>query len=181
VVLVFAGTLPAGAAPGGPAGGPAAKPVSTAADGPVVYWAPLPRVRVVHGFDPPATPYGPGHLGVDLATSSGAVARAAASGVVRFVGTVAGRPLVVLQHPDGISTEYEPVRAPPGVVAGAAVIRGAPLGVVVGIHHGCRPGGCLHWGARRGERYLDPLSLLVPLGPVALLPWRDVTPLATGR
>jgi murein DD-endopeptidase MepM/ murein hydrolase activator NlpD len=101
--------------------------------------------------------------------------------VVRFAGPVAGRGVVVLQHPDGISTEYEPVRALPRVVAGAAVIRGAPLGVVVGTHHGCSPGRCLHWGARRGDRYLDPLSLLVPLGPVALLPWRDVPPLPSGR
>ena len=30
---------------------------------------------------------------------------------------------------------------------------------------------CLHWGARRGDTYLDPLSLLRPLGPVRLLPW----------
>ncbi|GAA3766216.1 hypothetical protein GCM10022206_00780 [Streptomyces chiangmaiensis] len=35
------------------------------------------------------------------------------------------------------------------------------------------PGGCLHWGLRRGETYLDPLALLPPrllrAGPSRLL------------
>jgi murein DD-endopeptidase MepM/ murein hydrolase activator NlpD len=78
---------------------------------------------------------------------------------------------VVLQHPDGISTEYEPVRAVTGLARGDPVLRGAPIGVIAGSHHGCRPGRCLHWGAKRGDTYLDPLTLMVPLGPVRLLPW----------
>ncbi|MEO6502329.1 MAG: M23 family peptidase, partial [Jatrophihabitantaceae bacterium] len=45
------------------------------------------------------------------------------------------------------------------------------IGVVRGAHRSCAPAPCLHWGARRGEAYLDPMSLLRPLGVVRLLPW----------
>jgi hypothetical protein len=48
------------------------------------------------------------------------------------------------------------------------VAAGAVLGVVVGRHLGC-VASCLHWGARRGATYIDPLSLL-SVGPVRLLP-----------
>jgi murein DD-endopeptidase MepM/ murein hydrolase activator NlpD len=126
------------------------------------------RLDIVRAFEPPATPYGPGHLGVDLRASRLGAVRAAGTGVVSFAGPVAGRGVVVIAHPDGIRTEYEPVR--PSVRIGARVQAGQPIGVLAGRHRGC-PGSCLHWGARRGATYLDPLRLLAPLGPVVLLPW----------
>ncbi|MFL6161002.1 MAG: murein hydrolase activator EnvC family protein [Jatrophihabitantaceae bacterium] len=130
--------------------------------------------RVLRGFSPPATPYGPGHLGVDLAVDAGAVVLAAQAGVVRFAGQVAGRGVVVIEHPDGISTEYEPVGAL--VRRGERVMAGRPIGRRDGVHRGCPAAGCLHWGARRDGRYLDPMSLLRPLGVVRLLPWDWVPP-----
>jgi murein DD-endopeptidase MepM/ murein hydrolase activator NlpD len=126
-------------------------------------------LRVLRGFTAPANVYGPGHRGVDLAVPAGGEIRAAGAGVVRFAGSVAGRGVIVLLHPDGISTEYEPVTA--SVVAGQQVRLGAVIGTVTGHHRGCPPNGCLHWGARRGGSYLDPLLLLRPLGIVRLLPW----------
>jgi murein DD-endopeptidase MepM/ murein hydrolase activator NlpD len=57
------------------------------------------------------------------------------------------------------------------VRAGARVRAGDPIGVVRGRHVGCIAP-CLHWGARRGDHYLNPLDLLRPLGPVVLLPDR---------
>jgi len=140
-----------------------------AADASPAYRAPLPAVRVLTPFTPPPERYGPGHLGLDLATPAGAAVLAAGSGVVRFAGPVAGRGVVVLLHPDGISTEYEPVAAV--VVAGRRVVAGQRIAVVAGTHRGCAPATCLHWGARRGTAYLDPMSLLAPLGVVRLLPW----------
>jgi murein DD-endopeptidase MepM/ murein hydrolase activator NlpD len=132
------------------------------------YLAPLPEpITVARQFDPPSTEYGPGHLGVDLRAAAAATVRAAAGGVVAFAGQVAGRGVVVVDHPDGIRTEYEPVR--PLVRAGARVRAGEPIGILHGRHAGC-PGRCLHWGARRGDTYLDPLALLRPLGPVVLVP-----------
>jgi len=125
-------------------------------------------VRVLRGYSPPAIPYGPGHLGVDLAVAGGRVL-AAGPGTVRFVGQVAGRGVLVIQHPDGLSTEYEPVGAL--VRAGDRVVEGQPIGRLAGSHPGCPAPACLHWGARRAGQYLDPLSLLRPLGVVRLLPW----------
>lgn len=144
--------------------------VSSAAAEPAYYAAPLPEpLQVVRHFAPPATKYGPGHLGVDLRARAREVVRSAGSGVVRFAGRVAGRGVVVVAHPDGITTEYEPVR--PLVRAGTRLRIGTAVGIVQGRHAGC-PGVCLHWGARRGNRYIDPFGLLRPLGPVVLLPWQ---------
>lgn len=126
-------------------------------------------VKVLTPFTQPSTPYGPGHLGVDLSASAGDPVLAAGTGVVRFAGQVAGRGVVVLTHPDGISTEYEPVAAV--VVQGQRVVAGQRVGTVLGRHRACAPASCLHWGARRGSAYLDPMSLLAPLGVVRLLPW----------
>jgi murein DD-endopeptidase MepM/ murein hydrolase activator NlpD len=135
-----------------------------------VYVAPLPApIDVLRRFDPPSTEFGPGHLGVDLRANQDTTVRAAAAGVVDFAGQVAGRGVVVVRHPDGIGTEYEPVR--PLVRVGAHLRAGQPIGVLAGRHRGC-PVSCLHWGARRGDNYIDPLSLLRPLGPVVLLPDR---------
>jgi murein DD-endopeptidase MepM/ murein hydrolase activator NlpD len=126
-------------------------------------------LRVLRGFSPPPVRYQAGHLGVDLAAASGSSVLAAGAGLVRFAGSVAGRGLVVISHPDGISTEYEPVAAT--VTVGQRVRSGQPIGRLSGRHRGCPAVGCLHWGARRGADYLDPLSLLRPLGTVRLLPW----------
>lgn len=137
----------------------------------VRYSAPLPTpLRVVRGFEPPPSPFAAGHRGVDLAANPGDLVLAAASGRVTFAGPVAGRGVVVLQHPDGVSTEYEPVH--PLVPAGQVVARGEPVGRLHGRHGTCPIDRCLHWGARRTGGYFDPTTLLRPLGPVRLLPWR---------
>ena len=123
---------------------------------------------VTRPFVPPPTPYAPGHRGVDLAGVPGQPVLAAGAGVVVFAGTVAGRPVVSVDHPGGLRTTYEPVA--PTVAAGQAVARGTPLGELTAGHAGCPADACLHWGLRRGDSYLDPLSLLRPPR-VRLLPW----------
>ncbi|MGI8678569.1 MAG: M23 family metallopeptidase [Jatrophihabitans sp.] len=120
-------------------------------------------------FAAPTNPYGPGHRGVDLLFPAGDPVHVAASGRVTFAGSVAGRGIVVVAHSDGIRTEYEPVT--PVVRRGETVTRGDTLGALTGRHPGCPVVNCLHWGARRGQTYLDPLTLLQPLGAVRLLPW----------
>lgn len=143
--------------------------VAGAAAAALTYAPPVAPMRVLRGFEPPSSPYGPGHRGVDLALGQGGLVAAAGDGAVSFAGLVAGRGVVVLAHTDGISTEYEPVV--PVVRAGTTVGRGQPVGRLSGLHTACAPASCLHWGARRGSSYVDPLSLLRPLGPVRLLPW----------
>jgi murein DD-endopeptidase MepM/ murein hydrolase activator NlpD len=120
---------------------------------------------IVTDFDSPL-PYAPGHRGVDLAASVGLVVVAARSGFVTVAGDVAGRPLVVVSHGDGLRTTYLPVD--PLVSVGDRVEAGQPIGSVAATGH-CAVTSCLHWGARRGDDYIDPRTLL-PLGPIVLLP-----------
>ncbi len=149
LVACAAALVPAGVAAGPvtPAGPPWVSPLG---DPP----------SVTRPFAPPPSPYGPGHRGADLAGGPGAVVRAAGDGVVAFAGMVAGRPVVSVDHADGLRTTYEPVA--PAVGAGQEVRRGDPLGTLAAGHEGCPAPACLHWGLRRGEVYLDPLSLLRP-------------------
>lgn len=144
IVLCVVGPVPAAASVGG-------------------YAAPLsPRPTVVTAYDEPEKRWQPGHRGVDLAAGPGQTVRAAGAGRVRFAGTVAGRPVVSVSHPDGVTTTYEPVEA--SVDAGDHVSRGEVIGTVMTGHPGCPVPACLHWGARRGSGraadYLDPLGLL---------------------
>jgi murein DD-endopeptidase MepM/ murein hydrolase activator NlpD len=136
--------------------------------GVLTYVAPASPLRVVRPFRAPASRYGPGHRGVDLAIGADLAVVSAGAGVVRFAGSVGGRGVVVVAHADGITTEYEPVG--PAVRVGAVVRAGQLIGHVRGTHRGCSRT-CLHWGARRADDYFDPLTLLKPLGPVVLLPW----------
>jgi murein DD-endopeptidase MepM/ murein hydrolase activator NlpD len=132
------------------------------------YHSPIAGAVVVNPFSAPENQFGAGHRGVDLESHAGGEVRAPADGTVRFVGSVAGRSVIVLIHPDGLNTEYEPVT--PTVRRGQAVAAGNLIGRVSGFHPRC-PSVCLHWGARRAEEYVDPMSLLRGLGPVRLLPW----------
>ncbi|MGN6609747.1 MAG: peptidoglycan DD-metalloendopeptidase family protein [Jatrophihabitans sp.] len=173
LALVGAGADRAGAGPGAPTGPAAAPTAIRTAPAEVRYRLPV-AAPVLKPFDPPATRYGAGHRGVDLAAAQGAAVIAAGAGTVVFAGPVAGRGVVVLAHPDGLRTEYEPVR--PLVRVGAVVASGTRIGVVAGRHAACAPASCVHWGARRGDVYVDPLVLLTPLGPVRLLPWSSAPP-----
>lgn len=166
VALVGALTLGLGVRAVASVAGPLA-PVPSAA---VVYRSPLPTpLTVIHPFNAPASPYAAGERGVDLSVVAGVAVAAAGPGVVRFAGQVAGRGVVVITHPDGITTEYEPLTS--AVARGQVVSGGQVIGVVSGTHPGCEANTCLHWAARRDGRYFDPLSLLRPLGVVRLLPW----------
>jgi murein DD-endopeptidase MepM/ murein hydrolase activator NlpD len=144
-------------------------PVAAAAPATAPWQWPLAgEPAVSRAFAPPPSPYAAGHRGVDLVGSPGAPVLAAGAGTVAFAGAVAGRPVVSVDHPGGLRTTYEPVT--PAVAAGQVVGAGTPLGELAAGHAGCPVEACLHWGLRRGEVYLDPLSLLRPPR-VRLLPW----------
>ena len=153
----------------------ALSPTAAADTDPVGVWPLAPEPEVVHGFDPPDDPWGAGHRGVDLLGTVGQPVRAALPGRVSWVGVLAGRGVVVVDH-GGTRTTYEPVDA--GVTLGATVRAGDRIGTLdlAGTH--CLPRACLHWGWIQGggvdgDTYLDPLRL-VGAGPVRLLPlWRD--------
>ena len=120
---------------------------------------------VVRGFDPPDQPWLAGHRGVDLLGTTGTVVVAAMAGRVVYAGILAGRGVVVVSH-GTLRTTYLPVG--PAVQVGDQVGTGQRIGRLAS-GHGCAGGTCLHWGLKRGDAYLDPLSLL-DAGPVRLLP-----------
>jgi murein DD-endopeptidase MepM/ murein hydrolase activator NlpD len=123
---------------------------SAVADLPAAAVAPV-GGAVVRPFDPPASPYGSGHRGVDLAATPGELVRAALPGTVTFAGVVAGRAWVTVAHGDGLRTTYGALR--PVVVAGQRVVLGQPLGRATAR-------GTVDWGARRDGAYVDPMALL---------------------
>jgi murein DD-endopeptidase MepM/ murein hydrolase activator NlpD len=153
--------VPAG--PGG--GGPRlVGPTATVVSG---WRSPIDPAIVVGPFAPPPRVWLPGHRGVDLRTAPGTPVRAAGAGVVSFVGTIAGRGVVVIDH-GGLRTTYEPVLGL--VVRGQRVRAGSVIGTVVpGTGH-CGSGRCLHLGLKRGREYLDPL-LVISRTRAVLLPW----------
>lgn len=129
-------------------------------------WPLHPKPRIVTPFAPPAQDWLPGHRGVDLAGDDGLPVLAVADGTVVFAGSVAGKPVVSVDHPGGLRSTYEPVTA--SVSAGTRVRRGTVLGSLAPGHEGCSMT-CLHWGIRRGREYLDPTAL-VRTRPIVLKP-----------
>ena len=129
-----------------------------------------PPPEVIERFDPPDSPYGAGHRGVDLLGHLGQTVHASLGGTVTYAGMLAGRGVVVVSH-GTTRTTYEPVAA--SVAIGTLVATGSPIGTLEAAGSHCPPQACLHWGWIAGDTYLDPLRL-VGLGPVRLLPlWRD--------
>ncbi|MDP9022632.1 MAG: peptidoglycan DD-metalloendopeptidase family protein, partial [Actinomycetota bacterium] len=120
------------------------------------YVAPVDGAVVRH-FDRPHARWGRGHRGVDLAATDGEAVATAGDGTVAFAGTVAGRTWVSVDHPDGIRTAYGPLTTVE-VVPGQRVDQGQRVGTVAPGHDPRRV--VVHWSARRGGRYLDPLTLL---------------------
>ena len=167
-VAVVLGLLPALSPPAAGFGGPA----GPSEPEPVGVWPLAPQPEVVRGFDPPDSPYGAGHRGVDLAGTPGQRVRSALPGTVTYAGTLAGRGVVVVDH-GSTRTTYEPVTA--SVSVGEPLAAGARIGTLQLAGSHCFPRACLHWGWIRSadDVYLDPLRL-VGAGPVRLLPlWRD--------
>ncbi|ASK66585.1 metalloendopeptidase [Brachybacterium avium] len=151
-----------------------ALPGHARADGPRWRWPLPPPHHVISPFQAPEHPYGPGHRGIDISVPvDGDAVRAVESGTVRFSGMVAGRGVVSVVHADGLISTYQPVH---GLLdEGSPVQAGEVLGTLArtsGASH-CPGSGCLHLGARRDGRYLDPLPLLGGRGPSVLLPWEE--------
>lgn len=125
------------------------------------------RGPVVRGFEAPADPYGPGHRGIDIAVPQGTEVRAAADGVVAFAGPVGGALFVSIDHADGVRTTYSWLSLV-GVHRGESVRRGE---VIASTGQGHPELGVpnLHFGARIGDEYLDPLLLLDPADVVGIV------------
>lgn len=143
-VAVLVGPLIGPAAAGDRTAEPAAPPEA-------VDYRPPVDAPLTDTFRPPATRYGAGNRGIDYATDQGQAVVAAAAGEVVFAGRVGADLHVVVLHPGGIRTGYS-------FLATVTVRRGdrVEAGDVVGT----AGAGGLHFGARSGDTYVDPLALL---------------------
>ena len=109
-----------------------------------------------------------GHRGVDLqAAADGAPVTAPESVTVSFVGVVVDRPVITIDHGNGLRSSFEPVES--SLAAGAAVEKGDVIGTVPAWALRSAMS-CMHWGVRRGEDYVNPLSFVTDLRPSILLP-----------
>ncbi len=152
IVTVLAAAVPLGAQPvaarvAGPSGDTSVDDGGRRAPS-SRYRPPLPG-PVADRFRPPTSPYGPGNRGWEYRGVAGRPVRAAGDGVVAFAGQVGGPKVVSLDHPDGLRTTYSWLNSTT-VRRGEHVSRGAIVGFALDV---------VHFGVRRGDRYLDPALL----------------------
>jgi len=166
-VLAAASVTSASAVPSAVVPGTAAHARAPGATAGRWVWPLSPEPEVVRQFDRPDQPWLPGHRGVDLAATVDQAVLAPTDGRISWTGVIAGRSVVVVAHPGGLRSTFEPVTATSAV--GTAVARGEPVGTVTSTSGHCAPRTCVHWGVIRGETYLDPLSF-VGRSRVVLLP-----------
>jgi murein DD-endopeptidase MepM/ murein hydrolase activator NlpD len=122
---------------------------------------------VIRPFDPPDSPYGSGHRGIDIAAAVGTTVVAAAPGVVSFAGPVGGELIVSVDHGAGVVSSYSYLSLA-GVRKGDVVAAGGPVGRSGAGHPGIDPPH-LHFGVRVDGVYVDPLLYLSPLSLVPLI------------
>ena len=116
---------------------------------------------VIRSFEPPETPFGAGHRGIDIAVPIGTVVVAPDTGTVTFAGRVGGELFVTLDHGGGLTSTYSWLSVAL-VRRGDVVGRGAPI-ALSGRGH---PGSIVphvHLGVRLDGMYLDPLEFLGPV------------------
>jgi murein DD-endopeptidase MepM/ murein hydrolase activator NlpD len=116
---------------------------------------------VIRGFDPPDTPFGSGHRGIDIAVALGSPVRAPVAGRVTFAGPVGGRLFLTIDHGGGIESTYSWLD---GITArrGDAIERGQVIGRSGAGHTGSLVPH-LHLGVRLLDVYVDPLDYLGPI------------------
>jgi murein DD-endopeptidase MepM/ murein hydrolase activator NlpD len=92
-------------------------------------WPLAPRPPVLRHFDPPPKPWLSGHRGVDLgAAADGGQVTSPAAGTVSFVGVVVDRPVITIDHGNGLRSSFEPVES--SLAAGAPVAAGQVIGTI---------------------------------------------------
>jgi murein DD-endopeptidase MepM/ murein hydrolase activator NlpD len=115
---------------------------------------------LTRSFDPPDSPYGSGHRGIDIAVPYGTVVAAPAAGTVTFAGPVGGYLFLTIDHGGGLESTYS-------WVSGLSVRKGATVvaGQAIALSGGGHPGDTipsLHLGVKLNDVYVDPLLYLEP-------------------
>ena len=144
------------------------------------------RPQVIRPFEKPAQRWSVGHRGVDLAVPEhDRRVYAPAPGKVVFSSTVVNRKVLVIAHPDGRRSTFEPMDE--ALPVGTTVAAGDVIGTVAVTagdnserpYRRCSTQ-CLYWGVRQGgargdgsgktAEYINPMGLLGSKEPSILLP-----------
>lgn len=126
--------------------------------------------HLMAGFRSPNSDYSSGHRGIDYLVWEQQSILSPSDGTVAFVGVVAGKPVLTIQHSPSLRSALEPVCS--SLKVGDRVVTGQIIGSVCGrgYHSHCEPLICLHYSLRSYGRYLSPLVLTGGLPPSVLIP-----------
>lgn len=160
VLLLIAGTTSGMSAAATDSPPPPAPTVATMGE-----WAWPVSGLISRAYLQPAHAYASGHRGLDILVDSTTV-RSPDAGTVLFAGTVVDRPLLTIDHGDGLVSTMEPVST--SLVLGSVVAQGDVVGELATGGHA--RAGELHLGARRDGEYVNPLLLLGEIPRAVLLP-----------
>ncbi len=116
---------------------------------------------VLQPFDPPDTPFGSGHRGIDIGAAVGTTVLATSDGVVTFAGPVGGRLFLTIDHGGGLESRYSflgalMVRRNDVVTAGMPIASSGPGHAGSHVPH-------LHLAVLLADEYRDPLDYLAPI------------------
>lgn len=129
---------------------------------------------VVRGFDPPGSPYGSGHRGIDVGAPVGTLVLAPAPGVVSFAGSVGGRLYVTIDH-GGTLLSTSSFLSQALVRKGDLVAQGQAIGLS-GTGHPGDVSPNLHFGVRLDGQYVNPMDYLRPASVVDLIRLAPIPP-----
>jgi murein DD-endopeptidase MepM/ murein hydrolase activator NlpD len=130
-------------------------PAAPVADGSWAWPVPGPVIRA---FEPPETPFGSRHRGIDVAAPVGTAVVAPEAGVVAFSGKVGGQLFVTLDHGGGLTSTYSWLSET--LVRRADVVPRGALIARTGRGHAGAIVPHLHFGVRLDGTYLDPMAFL---------------------
>jgi murein DD-endopeptidase MepM/ murein hydrolase activator NlpD len=116
---------------------------------------------VIRAFDPPDSPFGSGHRGIDIAAPVGTSVKAAAAGTVTFAGPVGGRLFLTIDHGAGLESTYSFLDAL-AVRRGDVVSQGESI-ARSGTGHAGDLVPNLHFGVKLADLYVDPMDYLEPV------------------
>jgi Peptidase family M23 len=130
---------------------------------------------ILRGFDPPDSPYGSGHRGIDIGVPVDTAIAAPDPGTVTFAGKVGGHLFLTINHGGGLASTYS-------WLSSIAVHKGDPVtrGQVVALSGPGHPGDLepsLHLGVKLDGAYVDPLRYL---GPIDIGGFIRLAPLVSG-
>ena len=116
---------------------------------------------ILRGFDPPDSPYGSGHRGIDIGTAVGTAIVAPAAGVVSFAGKVGGQLFLTIAHGGAVQSTASWLTDV--LVHEGDTVEEGQVVAHTGWGHPTEPLPHLHFSVRLDGVYVDPLDYLAPM------------------